>query len=129
MQANLIAANTVGFNTTGRPDLLVPFTNAANEPPGVIAMANQGGGVFNSVKLHVDSRYLLGHKIAEGDLQGTELHSIILPITFLDSFNNLFGTFAVFFQTSKGAFLGPFYYPGVRTLPLPVVKTTTSWST
>ena len=112
MQANLIAANTVGFNTTGRPDLLVPFTNAANEPPGVIAMANQGGGVFNSVKLHVDSRYLLGHKIAEGDLQGTELHSIILPITFLDSFNNLFGTFAVFFQTSKGAFLGPFYYPG-----------------
>ncbi|HKV95812.1 MAG TPA: FG-GAP-like repeat-containing protein [Candidatus Angelobacter sp.] len=112
MQANLIAANTVGFNTTGRPDLLVPFTNAANEPPGVIAMANQGGGVFNSVKLHVDSRYLLGHKAAEGDLQGTGLHSIILPTTFLDSFNNLFGTFAVFFQTSKGAFLGPFYYAG-----------------
>lgn len=112
MEANLIAANTVGFNSTTRPDLLVPFTNAVNEPPGVIAIANQGGGVFNAIKLHVDSRYLLGHKAAEGDLQGTGLHSIILPITAGDSFNNLFGTFAVFFQTSKGAFLGPFYYAG-----------------
>lgn len=111
MQANLIAANTVGFNSTSRPDLLVPFTNAVNEPPGVIAMANQGGGVFSVIKLHVDSRYLLGHKAAEGDLQSTGLHSIIVPINILDSFNQLFGAFAVFFQTGKGQFLGPFYYP------------------
>lgn len=111
MQANLIAANTVGFNSTSHPDLLVPFTNAVNEPPGVIAMANQGGGVFSTLKLHVDSHYLLGHKAAEGDLQGTGLHSIVVPINFLDSFNNLFGAVAVFFQTSKGGFLGPFYYP------------------
>ncbi|HET9836807.1 MAG TPA: VCBS repeat-containing protein, partial [Candidatus Angelobacter sp.] len=112
MSANLGAARTVGFNTTGRPDLLVPFSNAVNEPPGVIALANQGGGVFSPVKLHVDSRYLIGVKPAEGDLQHTGLHSIILPITFADSFNNLFGTFAVFFQPSKGVFNGPFYYPG-----------------
>lgn len=113
MSASLVAANTVGFNGTGRPDLLVPFLNAPNEPPGVVALANQGGGVFNPIKLHVDPKYFfIGHMAAEGDLQGTGLHSIILPMTFLDSFNNLFGTFAVFFQQSKGAFLGPFYYPG-----------------
>lgn len=112
MQANLEAAVTVGFNNTSRPDLLVPFQNAVNEPPGVIAMANQGGGVFNSIKLHVDSSYFIGPKPAEGDLQGTGRHSIILPILFTDSFGNLFSAFAVFFQTSPGGFLGPFYYPG-----------------
>ena len=112
MAAGLASTNTVGFNSTSLPDLLVPFNNAANEPPGVIALANQGGGVFNAIKLHVDSSYLIGHKAAEGDLQGTGLHSIIVPIMFLDSFNNLFGAFAVFFQQSKGAFLGPFYYAG-----------------
>lgn len=115
MSATLLATNTVGFNGTGRPDLLVPFINAPNEPPGVVALANQGGGVFNPIKLHVDPSYfVVGHKAAEGALQstGTGLHSIILPITFTDSFGSLFGTFAVFFQTSPGGFLGPFYYAG-----------------
>ena len=115
MSATLLATNTVGFNGTGRPDLLVPFINAPNEPPGVVALANQGGGVFNPIKLHVDPSYfVVGHKAAEGALQstGTGLHSIILPITFTDSFGNQFGTFAVFFQTGPGGFLGPFYYAG-----------------
>src|SRR5229473_1827974 len=77
--ATLIAANTVGFNATGRPDLLVPFTDAPGEPPGVIAFTNNGGGNFSALSLHVDAIYGdMGHKAAEGDLQGTGLHSIIL---------------------------------------------------
>src|ERR1041384_2207984 len=112
MNARLIAANTVGFNATGRPDLLVPFTDVpgVDQPSGVIALANNGGGSFSSVQLNVHHQYNPGTKAAEGDLQGNGLHSIILPITGLDSSNQLFGAFAVFVQTSKGAFNGPFYY-------------------
>jgi hypothetical protein len=112
MQATLHAANTVGFNATGRPDLLVPFSDVAgvNQPNGVIALANNGGGSFSSVQLNVDHQYNPGTKAAEGDLQGAGLHSIILPLTAVDAANQLFGAFAVFVQTSKGAFNGPFYY-------------------
>ncbi|HWS16505.1 MAG TPA: VCBS repeat-containing protein, partial [Candidatus Elarobacter sp.] len=70
MSAILRAATTVAFNATGRPDLLVPFLEATGEPPGVLALANQGGGVFSSIKLHVDPQYFMGTKAAEGDFRG-----------------------------------------------------------
>jgi hypothetical protein len=112
MQATMHAANTVGFNATGRPDLLVPFDAApsVNQISGVIALANLGGGSFSSIQLDVNLMYSPGSKAAEGDLQGNGLHSIILPLTGLESANQQFGAFAVFIQTSKGAFQGPFYY-------------------
>jgi FG-GAP-like repeat len=110
--ATLIAANTVGFNASGRPDLLVPFSNAPGEPPGVIALTNNGGGNFSSLSLHVDAIYGdMGHKAAEGDLQGTGLHSIILPVAYSTQ-TSLFGAFAVFTQQSKGAWNGPIYLAG-----------------
>jgi hypothetical protein len=114
MQANLHSANTVGFNATGRPDLLVPFSAVpgVDQPNGVIALANNGGGSFSSVQLNVDHIYSTGTKAAEGDLTGTGLHSIILPIDADDSSNQLFGAFAVFVQTTKGGFTGPFYFMG-----------------
>ncbi|HEV7676154.1 MAG TPA: VCBS repeat-containing protein [Candidatus Angelobacter sp.] len=110
--ATLIAANTVGFNATGRPDLLVPFTNAPGEPPGVIAFTNNGGGNFSALSLHVDAIYGdMGHKAAEGDLQGTGLHSIILPVAYSTQ-TSLFSAFAVFTQPSKGVWNGPIYLAG-----------------
>src|ERR1044071_619821 len=114
MQATLIAASTVGFNATGRPDLLVPFdaVPGVNQPSGVIALFNNGGGSFSSLQLSVDHRYTPGSKAAEGDLQGNGLHSIILPLTAVDTANQLFGAFALFVQTSKGAFNGPIYFMG-----------------
>jgi VCBS repeat protein/Big-like domain-containing protein len=114
MQANLRSANTVGFNASGRPDLLVPFGDVpgVNQPNGVIALFNNGGGSFSSLQLSVDHRYSTGTKAAEGDLTGTGLHSIILPLSSITSGNQLFGAFAVFVQTSKGAFNGPIYFMG-----------------
>jgi hypothetical protein len=110
--ATLVAANTVGFNATGRPDLLVPFTNAPGEPPGVIAFTNNGGGNFSALSLHVDAIYGdMGHKAAEGDLQGTGLHSIILPVAYSTQ-TSLFSAFAVFTQPSKGVWNGPIYLAG-----------------
>src|SRR5260221_1960086 len=111
--ATLMAANTVGFNASGRPDLLVPFSNAPGEPPGVIALTNNGGGNFSSLALHVDSVYNgdIGHKAAEGDLQGTGLHSIILPVAYSTQ-TSLFSAFAVFTQPSKGVWNGPIYLAG-----------------
>lgn len=113
ISASLRAATTVGFNATGRPDLLVPFFNAANEPPGVIALANQGGGVFSSIKLHVDPAYFMGTKAAEGDLQGNGKHSIILPLTtpISSATSSIFGAYAIFIPQGTG-FLGPFYFAG-----------------
>ncbi len=114
--ATLLAANTVGFNASGRPDLLVPFSNAPGEPPGVIALTNNGGGNFSSLALHVDPVYNgdIGHKAAEGDLQNTGLHSIILPVAYSTG-TSLFGAFAVFTQSSKGAWSGPIYLAGDNT--------------
>jgi hypothetical protein len=111
--ATLMAANTVGFNASGRPDLLVPFSNAPGEPPGVIALTNNGGGNFSSVALHVDPIYNgdIRHKAAEGDLQNTGLHSIVLPIAYSTQ-TSLFSAFAVFTQQSKGAWSGPVYLAG-----------------
>jgi hypothetical protein len=111
--ATLIAANTVGFNASGRPDLLVPFSNAPGEPPGVIAFTNNGGGNFSSIALHVDPIYNgdIGHKAAEGDLQNTSLHSIVLPVAYSTG-TSLFSAFAVFTQPSKGAWNGPIYLAG-----------------
>jgi hypothetical protein len=110
--ATLMAANTVGFNASGRPDLLVPFSNAPGEPPGVIALTNNGGGNFSSLSLHVDAIYGdMSHKAAEGDLQGTGLHSIILPVAYSTQ-TSLFSAFAVFTQPSKGVWNGPIYLAG-----------------
>lgn len=111
MSANLIAANTVGFNATGRPDLMVPFTSGTES--GVILLANNGGGSFTATKLNVDPRYKdMGHKAAEGNLQNTGLHSVVLPIAYLAPNNQLFNAFAVFTQQSKGAWNGPIYLAG-----------------
>ena len=111
--ATLMAANTVGFNATSRPDLLVPFSNAPGEPPGVIALTNNGGGNFSALSLHVDAIYNgdIGHKAAEGDLQNTGLHSIVLPIAYSTQ-TSLFSAFAVFTQPSKGVWNGPIYLAG-----------------
>ncbi len=110
--ATLMAANTVGFNASGRPDLLVPFSNAPGEPPGVIALTNNGGGNFSALSLHVDAIYGdMSHKAAEGDLQGTGLHSIILPVAYSTQ-TSLFSAFAVFTQPSKGVWNGPIYLAG-----------------
>jgi len=111
--ATLMSANTVGFNASGRPDLLVPFSNAPGEPPGVIALTNTGGGNFSSLALHVDPVYNgdIGHKAAEGDLQGTGLHSVVLPVAYSTG-TSLFSAFAVFTQQSKGAWNGPIYLAG-----------------
>lgn len=110
MSANLIAANTVGFNATGRPDLMVPFTSPTES--GVILLANQGGGSFTTTKLNVDARYTdMGHKAAEGDLQNTGLHSVVLPVAYSTG-TSLFSAFAVFTQQSKGAWNGPIYLAG-----------------
>jgi hypothetical protein len=109
MAASLLGANTVGFNATGRPDLMVPFVSDTES--GVILLANNGGGSFTESKLNVDPRYTdVGHKAAEGDLQGTGLHSVILPLAY--SNGQLFTTFAVFTQQSKGAWNGPIYLAG-----------------
>ena len=112
--SGLIAANTVGFNASGRPDLLVPFTPAGgvNQPAGVFALTNNGGGSFSSQQLDIDHKYNPGHKAAEGDMQGNGLHSIILPISAINTGNAIFGVFAIFIQQSKGTFLGPFYFMG-----------------
>ncbi|HVG90484.1 MAG TPA: VCBS repeat-containing protein, partial [Alphaproteobacteria bacterium] len=111
MAATLLGANTVGFNSTGRPDLMVPFTSPTES--GVILLANQGGGVFTSTKLNVDPIYKnIGHKAAEGDLQNTGLHSVVLPIAYLAPNNQLFNAFAVFTQPSKGVWNGPIYLAG-----------------
>src|SRR5579859_228593 len=110
MAATLLGANTVGFNATGRPDLMVPFTSPTES--GVILLANQGGGTFTSTKLNVDPRYTnVGHKAAEGDLQGTGLHSVVLPVAYSTG-TSLFSAFAVFTQQSKGAWNGPIYLAG-----------------
>jgi hypothetical protein len=111
--ATLMAANTVGFNASGRPDLLVPFSNAPGEPPGVIAFTNNGGGSFSSIALHVDPIYNgdIGHKAAEGDLQNTGLHSVVLPVAYSTQ-TSLFSAFAVFTQPSKGVWNGPIYLAG-----------------
>jgi hypothetical protein len=110
MAATLLGANTVGFNATGRPDLMVPFTSGTES--GVILLANNGGGSFTESKLNVDPRYTnVGHKAAEGDLQGTGLHSVVLPIAYSTN-STLFTAFAVFTQQSKGAWNGPIYLAG-----------------
>jgi hypothetical protein len=121
LAANLVATNLSSFNSSGRPDLLVPFNQAANEPPGVVALANLGGGSFTSIKLNVDSKYLTGHKPADADLQGNGLHSLIVPATFLTTSNNLFGALAIFLQTSKGQFVGPFYFAEDASASAPAV--------
>jgi hypothetical protein len=109
MAASLLGANTVGFNATGRPDLMVPFVSDTES--GVILLANNGGGSFTESKLNVDPRYTdVGHKAAEGDLQGTGLHSVVLPLAY--SNGQLFTAFAVFTQQSKGAWNGPIYLAG-----------------
>ncbi|HEY2497282.1 MAG TPA: VCBS repeat-containing protein [Candidatus Angelobacter sp.] len=111
MAATLLGANTVGFNATGRPDLMVPFNSATES--GVILLANQGGGSFTSTKLNVDPVYkLIGHKAAEGDLQNTGLHSVVLPMSYASKGSPLFSAFAVFTQQSKGAWNGPIYLAG-----------------
>lgn len=111
MAATLLGANTVGFNATGRPDLMVPFTSSTES--GVILLANNGGGSFTATKLNVDPRYTnVGHKAAEGDLQNTGLHSVVLPIAYLAPNNQLFNAFAVFTQPSKGVWNGPIYLAG-----------------
>jgi hypothetical protein len=108
--ATLIAANTVGFNATGRPDLMVPFSSSTES--GVILLANNGGGSFTATKLNVDPRYTdIGHKAAEGDLQGTGLHSVVLPVAYSTA-TSLFSAFAVFTQQAKGAWNGPIYLAG-----------------
>lgn len=110
MAATLLGANTVGFNATGRPDLMVPFTSGTES--GVILLANQGGGSFTSTKLNVDPRYTnVGHKAAEGDLQNTGLHSVVLPVAYSTG-TSLFSAFAVFTQPSKGVWNGPIYLAG-----------------
>lgn len=110
MAATLLGANTVGFNATGRPDLMVPFTSPTES--GVIMLANQGGGSFTSTKLNVDPRYTnVGHKAAEGDLQNTGLHSVVLPVAYSTG-TSLFSAFAVFTQPSKGVWNGPIYLAG-----------------
>jgi hypothetical protein len=110
MSATLLGANTVGFNATGRPDLMVPFTSGTES--GVILLANNGGGTFTATKLNVDPRYTnVAHKAAEGDLQGTGLHSVILPVAYSTG-TSLFSAFAVFTQQSKGAWNGPIYLAG-----------------
>ena len=109
MAASLLGANTVGFNATGRPDLIVPF--AGDTESGVILLANNGGGSFTATKLNVDPRYTdVGHKAAEGDLQGTGLHSVVLPVAY--SSGELFTAFAVFTPQSKGTWNGPIYLAG-----------------
>ena len=110
----LVATNSAGFNASGRPDLLVPFTPAGgvNQPAGVIALTNNGGGSFSPIQLDVDHTYNPGGKPAEGDLQGKGLHSIILPVTTLNSSNQVFSAFAIFVQQSPGGFIGPFYFAG-----------------
>jgi hypothetical protein len=112
--SQLLAANTVGFNASGRPDLLVPFAPAAgvNQPAGVIALTNNGGGSFSALQLSVEHTYSPGAKAAEGDFQGTGLHSIVLPVTGGTTNNGIFSAFAIFIQVSKGGFLGPFYFMG-----------------
>jgi hypothetical protein len=110
MAATLRGANTVGFNATGRPDLMVPFTSGTES--GVILLANNGGGSFTATKLNVDSRYTdMGHKAAEGDLQNTGLHSVVLPVAYSTG-SSLFSAFAVFTQPSKGTWNGPIYLAG-----------------
>ncbi|HLK09198.1 MAG TPA: VCBS repeat-containing protein, partial [Candidatus Angelobacter sp.] len=92
------------------PDLMVPFTSPTES--GVILLANQGGGTFTSTKLNVDPRYTnVGHKAAEGDLQGTGLHSVVLPVAYSTG-TSLFSAFAVFTQQSKGVWNGPIYLAG-----------------
>jgi VCBS repeat protein len=111
MAATLLGANTVGFNATGRPDLMVPFTSPTES--GVILLANQGGGSFTATKLNVDPVYtIIGHKAAEGDLQNTGLHSVVLPVTYSAKGSGLFNAFAVFTQPSKGVWNGPIYLAG-----------------
>jgi hypothetical protein len=111
MAATLLGANTVGFNATGRPDLMVPFNSPTES--GVILLVNQGGGSFTSTKLNVDPVYkLIGHKAAEGDLQNTGLHSVVLPMSYASKGSPLFSAFAVFTQQSKGAWNGPIYLAG-----------------
>jgi len=110
MAATLRGANTVGFNATGRPDLMVPFTSGTES--GVILLANNGGGSFTATKLNVDPRYTdMGHKAAEGDLQNTGLHSVVLPVAYSTG-SSLFSAFAVFTQPSKGTWNGPIYLAG-----------------
>ena len=110
MAATLLGANTVGFNASGRPDLMVPFTSSTES--GVILLANNGGGAFSATKLNVDPRYTdMGHKAAEGDLQGTGLHSVVLPVAYSTG-TSLFSAFAVFTQPSKGVWNGPIYLAG-----------------
>ena len=110
MAATLVAANTVGFNDTGRPDLMVPFTSSTES--GVILLANAGSGAFTTTKLNVDPRYTdMGHKAAEGDLQNTGLHSVVLPVAYSTG-TSLFSAFAVFTQQSTGGWNGPIYLAG-----------------
>jgi hypothetical protein len=110
MNATLLGANTVGFNATGRPDLMVPFTTGTES--GVILLANNGGGSFTATKLNVDPRYTnIGHKAAEGDLQGNGLHSVVLPVAYFAG-NTFFSALAVFTQQSKGVWNPPIYLAG-----------------
>jgi|GraSoiStandDraft_43_1057313.scaffolds.fasta_scaffold30204_2 hypothetical protein len=108
----LFGANTVGFNATGRPDLMVPFKIFSPAESGVILLANNGGGSFTMTKLNVDPIYIgVGQKAAEGDLQGTGLHSVVLPL-FSSNKPSTVSAFAVFTQQSKGAWNGPIYLAG-----------------
>ncbi|MGB8131962.1 MAG: VCBS repeat-containing protein [Candidatus Angelobacter sp.] len=113
MAATLLGANTVGFNATGRPDLMVPFTkDVSPTESGVILLANNGGGSFTMTKLNVDPLYIeVGQKAAEGDLQGTGLHSVVLPLAYSQKPTTV-SAFAVFTQQSKGAWNGPIYLAG-----------------
>lgn len=110
MAGTLLGANTVGFNATGRPDLMVPFTTGTES--GVILLANNGGGSFTATKLNVDPRYTnIGHKAAEGDLQGNGLHSVVLPVAYSTG-TTFFSALAVFPQQSKGVWNPPIYLAG-----------------
>ncbi|HEX4604731.1 MAG TPA: FG-GAP-like repeat-containing protein [Candidatus Angelobacter sp.] len=112
MAATFFGANTVGFNATGRPDLMVPFKTLSPAESGVILLANNGGGSFTMTKLNVDPLYIgVGQKAAEGDLQGTGLHSVVLPL-FYSNKPSTVSAFAVFTQQSKGAWNGPIYLAG-----------------
>ena len=112
MAATLFGANTVGFNATGRPDLMVPFKILSPAESGVILLANNGGGSFTMTKLNVDPLYIeVGKKAAEGDLQGTGLHGVVLPLSYSNKPSTV-SAFAVFTQQSKGAWNGPIYLAG-----------------
>ncbi|HEY6969187.1 MAG TPA: FG-GAP-like repeat-containing protein [Candidatus Angelobacter sp.] len=105
----LLAANTVDLNNDGAADLLVPFENGASGPAGVVALTNDTTGNFQPVTLNVDNAYNdIGHKAAEGDLDGSGFHSIVLPVAVLGP-GAFFTAYAVFPQSGQGNWLDPIY--------------------